>query len=323
MLTVKDLLINHLEYTFEKEAWHPPLAIAVKELTAEQAAWKPSPERHSIWQIVRHILHWKRGVLQALDGDPPDYETLEKPDWQEATGDQAAWEADVRALQESYTDFHMRLDALDDEGVQKALRAYQQSPQPTVVAKRLLWVFTHDAYHAGQIQYLRALQGIPADRFFMAAWNGDVPRLQEVLEGHPELLNAYSREGWTALQLAAYAGQVDAVRFLLERGADLGAISQNHMANTALHGAIAGRRTHVVAILLERRADPDATDAGGNTALHLAAHEGVPDIVDLVLRRGATVNAHRADGLTPLAVALKEARTAVVELLRRHGGAER
>jgi hypothetical protein len=68
MLTIQDLLVNQLEYTFEKEGWQPPLWLAVQGLTAEQAAWKPSPERHSIWQIVRHVVCWKRGVLQEWAG---------------------------------------------------------------------------------------------------------------------------------------------------------------------------------------------------------------------------------------------------------------
>lgn len=322
MITVKDLLIHHLEHTFEKEAWQPPLGIAVQGLTAEQAAWKPSDERHSIWQIVRHVIWWKRGVLQAWAGDPPDFQRLVGDDWQEAAGDQAAWDADVKALHDVYGEFRQRLDALDDEGLQRQLRWYQQATQPQAVAVRLAAVFTHDIYHAGQIQYLRALQGIPADRFFTAAWEGNVPRMREVLEAHPGLLNAYSRDGWTALQLAAYFGHADAVRFLLERGADIAAVSRNYMANTALHGAIAGRRTDVTVFLLDHGADPEATDSGGNTPLHLAAHEGTPEVVELLLRRRVDVNARRKDQATPLGAALKDERTAVAELLRRHGGIE-
>jgi hypothetical protein len=54
-LTAKDLLLNHLEYTFQKEAWQPALAMTVQGLTAAQASWKPGPDRHSIWQIVPRI----------------------------------------------------------------------------------------------------------------------------------------------------------------------------------------------------------------------------------------------------------------------------
>lgn len=162
MLTVKDLLLEHLDQTYKNEGWYPPLGMAVKGLTAEQAAWKPSTERHSIWQIVRHVIHWKRGAMQSWAGDPPDYEVMTRDDWPEASGDQAAWDSDVQALNELYDEFHRRLESAADEDMQGSLKAYQQSPRPARIAKRLSAVFTHDAYHAGQIQYVRALQGIPA-----------------------------------------------------------------------------------------------------------------------------------------------------------------
>jgi len=71
-MTVKELVLDHLTYTFDKEAWQPPLGKVVQGLNAQQAAWRPAPERHSIWQIVRHVTHWKKSVLQAWDGKIQD-----------------------------------------------------------------------------------------------------------------------------------------------------------------------------------------------------------------------------------------------------------
>lgn len=119
-MTLKDLVIDHLEYTFERETWQPPLAQAIEGLTAAQAAWKPQPAGHSIWQIVCHVTLWKQAVLDGLAGRPQDADVLERRDWDEVSGTDAEWEADVQ---------------------------------------RLLRQATHDIYHAGQIQYLRALQG--------------------------------------------------------------------------------------------------------------------------------------------------------------------
>lgn len=193
MPTAKELLLEHLEYTFEKEGWQPPLGMAVAGLTAEQAAWKPAPGRHSIWQILRHVLHWKRGVLDAWAGDPPDYQTMNDTDWPEVSGDQNAWEADVKALHDTYAESQQRLERLGDEDLEQTRPWYRDAP-PRAVAQRLLHMFTHDIYHAGQIQYLRALQQIPSDRFFNAAgWRGDVKVLREVLDAHPDLLSAYDR----------------------------------------------------------------------------------------------------------------------------------
>lgn len=160
MVTVKDAVLDHLEYTFEKEAWQPSLAMAVEGLTAEQAAWKPAPARHSIWQIVRHVLHWKRGVIAALDGRPMDVDVLERTDWAEVSGDDAAWQADVRELHTIYQEFRRRLEPMAEGGFSQTYVPYQgkeEWSQP--LALRLIRVFTHDIYHAGQVRYLRALQG--------------------------------------------------------------------------------------------------------------------------------------------------------------------
>lgn len=151
-------------------------------------------------------------------------------------------------------------------------------------------------------------------------------RLREVLDAYSDVLNAYNRDGWTTLQVASYSGQPEAVRFLLTRGANIHAPSQNEMATTALHCAVtgwqAGRRAGVAAILLDRGGDLEATDSRGNTVLHLATREGTRETLELLLHRGANVNARRKDGATPLAAALKDGQTAVADLLRRHGAIE-
>jgi len=326
MITVKDLMRYHLENTFERETWQPPLGLAVRGLTAAQAAWTPSPERHSIWQIVRHVIHWKRAVLQAWAGDLPDYERLTREDWPAATGDQAAWEADVRALNDIYTEFRRRLEAVDGEGLSRSERWYQQARQSQPVAFRLWGAFTHDIYHAGQIQYLRALQEIPLDRFFTAAWDGNVARLRELLDAHPDLVHTHNGDGWTALHVASYSGQTDAVRFLLAREANVNATSRNSRAVTAAHCAItgwqSGKRTEIAALLLTGGADPVAADPQGNTLLHVAAREGSLETMDLLIRRGLAINPRRKDGATPLRIAMDEGQLAVADLLRKLGGAE-
>jgi uncharacterized damage-inducible protein DinB len=253
MPTMKELLLDHLEFTFAKEEWQPPLSHAVSGLTAEQAAWKPAPDRHSIWQIVRHLLHWKRGVLQAWDGDPPDFTQMEDGDWTDARGDHAAWERDVRALHDLYADFRRRLESGKGADLDETRSWYRGAP-PQAVANRILHVLTHDAYHTGQIQYLRALQGIPADRLFYAAYEGNPRIVAEVLRDHPDLANACNPAGWTALQMASYTGKEEVVRLLLEGGADVNAVSKNETKMTAL--AAAERKGHhaVAALLRERGA---------------------------------------------------------------------
>ena len=164
-LTLNELVVDHVHTTLEPEEWQwqPSLTEALEGLTAAQAAWKPAPERHSIWQIVRHLILWKRGVLNAWDGNPPDGKQLSASDWHQVAGDEADWDKDRRTLLEISAEFLTRAHALDDAGLSKPVVWYKGgATQPLAV--RVVRTTTHDVYHAGQIRYLRALQGISGKR---------------------------------------------------------------------------------------------------------------------------------------------------------------
>jgi uncharacterized damage-inducible protein DinB len=154
MTTLKEVVLAHLEYTFEKEAWQPSLAMAVDGLTASQAAWRPGPQRHSIWQIVQHVTRWKRAALDDLSGRRPDYDAVERADWRDTSGDDAAWQADVAALREVSAEIKAWVAARSDEDLARTREGESAS-----LAVRIQRMATHDIYHAGQIRYLRALQG--------------------------------------------------------------------------------------------------------------------------------------------------------------------
>ena len=101
-------------------------------------------------------------------------------------------------------------------------------------------------------------------------------------------------EGSGAIVLAAEAGKVDMVRFLLDRGADVNEISlglameDRAAANlgSALHRAVAGGREDVVRLLLERGVRKDLKDGRGRTALSLAEEEGQDSIVQMLNQGG-------------------------------------
>jgi hypothetical protein len=162
VITVRDLVTDQLETTLLRQAWQsqPSLSEALEGLTAAQAAWRPTPARHSIWQIVRHLILWKDGLLRALDGDPPEREALQGADWGEAGGDESAWRADREAALRLSHDLLARARAMDDATLSRPLVWYRGWTKTQPVAVRLLRRAAHDSYHAGQIRYLRALQGL-------------------------------------------------------------------------------------------------------------------------------------------------------------------
>ena len=135
---------------------------------------------------------------------------------------------------------------------------------------------------------------------FEATIVGDVGQLAARLDDAPELLTAYSPDGWTLMHLAPWAGQIETTRLLLERGADLTAVSANALRNQPLNAAVAGpnaeTRTACVRLLLERGADANNRQEHGNTPLHTAAHMGDAATVEALLAHGADARLRSDDG---------------------------
>jgi ankyrin repeat protein len=156
------------------------------------------------------------------------------------------------------------------------------------------------------------------ESLFAAAAAGDLERAAAALDAAPELLNAHSPEGWTALHLAAHHGHRRLVEALLARGADLHARSRNAMENTPLHAAAAGRRAEIADLLLAHGADVRAAAAGW-TPLHLAAGNGSVDLAEVLLAAGADLETRAPDGRTPLAIAVERRHRDVADLLRNRG----
>jgi uncharacterized protein len=128
----------------------------------------------------------------------------------------------------------------------------------------------------------------PLDAFDSAA-TGRTRGLEELLDAEPALAEAFSNDGFTALHHAAYFGQEDAARILLERGALVDAVSRNaEVVVTPLHSAAAGGHSEIVKLLLEHGADANARQPGGSTALDAARQNGDEESTEALLAAGAT-----------------------------------
>jgi uncharacterized protein len=93
----------------------------------------------------------------------------------------------------------------------------------------------------------------------------------------------YSYDGWTPLHLAAFFGQLEAARLLLDAGAEVNAVSHNSLTNTPLHAATAGKHVEVALLLLERGAASDAVDAGEYTPLAIATQNHLTAVIDAIV----------------------------------------
>ncbi|HZT39596.1 MAG TPA: ankyrin repeat domain-containing protein [Bryobacteraceae bacterium] len=156
---------------------------------------------------------------------------------------------------------------------------------------------------------------------FAAAIAGDAERTASLVAHNPALTQALSRDGWTALHLAAFFGSADCARRLIDAGADVHARSANPFKNTPLHAAAAGRRSEVARLLIERGAEVNSRQQGGWTALHAAAQNGDGELVRILIGAGADVNARADNGQRALDLALSHGRQQVVDLLEHFGAA--
>jgi len=147
---------------------------------------------------------------------------------------------------------------------------------------------------------------------FEAATLGDVARLRELLTGSADLAKSYSADGFTALHLATFFGQLEAAEELLRQGADVNAIASNNMRVTVINSAAASGRADVVKLVLRAGADPNARQMMGYTALHAAAARDNVEMVKDLLDAGADPSLTNDEGKT----AADKAGPAVAELLR-------
>src|SRR5438067_3400457 len=111
----------------------------------------------------------------------------------------------------------------------------------------------------------------PELNVFEAAALGRTGRVQELLDEDPRRANAFGDDGFHPLGLACFFGHVDAARLLLERGADVDALSRNeHIQTAAIHAAAAAEgkdesvRYELVKLALEHGADPNLRQGGGD-----------------------------------------------------------
>jgi ankyrin repeat protein len=118
---------------------------------------------------------------------------------------------------------------------------------------------------------------------------------------------------------ALEAHDVDGLREQLGRFPDLVAVRGTN-GNDLLGMATATCDERLVALLLERGADPASANAHGWTALHQAAYSGLPLLGRLLLEAGAPADVSaRGDGGTPLIVALFWGHREISELLAERG----
>jgi ankyrin repeat protein len=148
--------------------------------------------------------------------------------------------------------------------------------------------------------------------FIDAIKAGEFERVKAMLSAEPELIDARSRTGESAILTAVYHRQKEIVNLLVARGVTM----------TLFEACAAGEIERVERLVASDRSAVNSFSGDGWTPLHLAAFFGHTKIAELLLAHDADVAARsqNSNGNTPLHAALAGNHKMVAGLLIGHGG---
>lgn len=128
----------------------------------------------------------------------------------------------------------------------------------------------------------------------------DLARVRECAR-EADVVGCRGEAEMTPLHWAARAGAMDCARWLLDRGAEIDAVTK--AGNTPLHLAAERGAAEAVWLLIGRNADMGAQDKKGRTPLHRATYNGHVDAAEALIVCGADTTIETRTGKTPLQLA--------------------
>jgi uncharacterized damage-inducible protein DinB len=149
-MTEVQRILDQFRRAFEGNAWHgPALLELLAGISAADAAARPVPSAHSIWELVLHIAAWKSACKRRLEGDRAQLTDAE--DWPvvSQTNDQA-WQDAKDTLLRTHQHLLEAVSRLDESRLDTPILENMSSVYMT-----LQGVVQHDLYHGGQIAILK------------------------------------------------------------------------------------------------------------------------------------------------------------------------
>jgi len=117
-----------------------------------------------------------------------------------------------------------------------------------------------------------------------AVEKGDLEEVKRLLEKGADV-NAKDKDGWTPFSRAANDGHKEVAELLIAKGADMN--TKDNWGETPLYQAVENGHKEVVELSIAKGADVNAKCDDGATLLHMAAIKGNKDIIELLIAKGA------------------------------------
>ena len=147
-MRTRELVLRLFDEAYEKKTWHGPnLRQAIRGVSAKQAAWRPGPGRHNIWEETLHAAYWKYVVRRRIEGGKRSSFALKGSNFfprpEKGRTNEAAWRADKELLEREHRALRVVIEKVLDR------------PRGAKLLRHIYGVALHDVYHAGQIRLLR------------------------------------------------------------------------------------------------------------------------------------------------------------------------
>jgi hypothetical protein len=123
-------------------------------VSAEQAAWRPAPDRHNVWELALHAAYWKYASRRRLTGEKRGAFPAGGSNWfrRPESATEKAWRADLALLDRE----HRRLRAAVAATPASRLSSVSKGSRHRIDTL-VYGIAAHDVYHAGQIQLVKRL----------------------------------------------------------------------------------------------------------------------------------------------------------------------
>lgn len=150
MAHTKELLLNQLLANANDPSWYLPFTSSVKNVSEEDAFWKPNEASNSIAEIVQHLIYWnKTWQTRFIQSDVHAVPSLENNDQSFIIPEGQTFDD----LKNTLLDVLLQWQKLLTE--EKLDEAVRWDYEPAKWWELIGNATSHNAYHIGQIIYIR------------------------------------------------------------------------------------------------------------------------------------------------------------------------
>lgn len=147
--------INQLEEIYSGKPWYgDSMTDILNKISPGDAVKKLSQGKHSIVELVFHMITWRCFVIKQLQGDKEyDVQQNDKNDWREINyGDENLWKDALSEFDKMHKMLISELNNFNEDLLNKTIpvRSYDYEFM-------LTGLIQHDMYHLGQISLITSM----------------------------------------------------------------------------------------------------------------------------------------------------------------------